>query len=126
MITSAYSKSSNSSGFNSILQKFYEIICEIIVSKMVCRIFLIFFRSSFINNFILKNNFSKPYNHRNLNISRNISLKKIPQTVLKTISAQTTDLGLIFFRKKLILYFFQVQLLNFNVILKTCFKNLFG
>ena len=58
MITSAYSKSSNSSGFNPILQKFYEMICEIIVSKTVCGIFLIFCRSSFIDNFIVKSNFS--------------------------------------------------------------------
>ena len=39
---------------------------------------------------------------------------------------KTTDLGLIFFHKKLILYFFQVWLFNFKIVLKTCFKNLFG
>ena len=42
VITSAYSKSSNFSGFNPILQKFYEMICEIIVSKSMCGIFLFF------------------------------------------------------------------------------------
>ena len=68
-ITSAYSKSSNSSAFNSFLKKFCEMICEITVSKMVCGIFLIFCRSKFINNFIVKNSL-------NLNISRPISLKK--------------------------------------------------
>ena len=77
MITSAHSKSSNSSGFNPILQKFYEMICEIIVSKTVCGIFLIFCRSSFINNFMAKNNFWEPKNHRKLNISRPIYFKKI-------------------------------------------------
>ena len=53
-MTSAYSKSSNSSGFNPILQKFCMMICEIIVYKTVCGIFLIFGQSSFINNFIVK------------------------------------------------------------------------
>ena len=48
MITSAYSQSSSSSGFNPILQKFYEMISEIIVSKKVCRIFLFFCQLSFI------------------------------------------------------------------------------
>ena len=38
---------------------------------------------------------------------------------------KTTNLGLIFFHKKIILYFFQVWLFNFNTVLKTCFKNLF-
>ena len=58
VITSAYSKSSNSSVFNPILQKFYEMIREIIVSKTVCGIFFSFCRSSFINNFIVKISFS--------------------------------------------------------------------
>ena len=75
MITSAHSKSSNSSGFNPILQKFYK-ICEIIASETVCGIFLIFCRSSFINNFMVKNSFSEPKNQRKLNISRPIYLKK--------------------------------------------------
>ena len=46
MITSAYSITSNYLAFNPILQKFYEIICEIIVSKKMRQIFLIFCRSS--------------------------------------------------------------------------------
>ena len=77
MITSAYSKSSNSSGFNPILQKFYKMTYRIIVSKMMCGIFLIFCRSSFINNFMVKNSFSEPKNQRKLDISRPIYLKKI-------------------------------------------------
>ena len=77
VITSADSKSSNSSGFNPILQKFYDMICEIIVSKTMGGIFLIFCRSSFINNFMVKNNFLEPKNHRKLNISRPIYFKKI-------------------------------------------------
>ena len=60
VITGAYSKSSNSLGFHPILQKFYEMIREIIVTKTVCGIFLIFFRSSFVSNFILKSNFWEP------------------------------------------------------------------
>ena len=152
MINSAYSESSNSSRFNPILQKHYEMICEIIVSKMVCGIFLIFCRSSFFDNFIVKNNFSEPQNHPNLNIWRSIYLKKFPHTVLKIISAQiswksffrknlfsktwsffrdckTTGLGLIFFHKKCILYFFfffcLVWFFSFNIISKTYFKNFF-
>ena len=70
MITGAHSKSSNSSGFNPILQKFYKMICKIVVSKTVRKIFLIFCLSSFINNFMLKNSFLESTNRRKLNISR--------------------------------------------------------
>ena len=59
MITSAHSKSSHSSAINPILQKFYKMICEIIVSKILCGIFLIFCRLVFINNFMVKNSFSE-------------------------------------------------------------------
>ena len=76
-MTGAHSKSSNSSEFNPILQKIYKMICEIIVSKTVCGIFLIFCRSSFVNNFILKNSFSEIKNQRKLNISRPIYFKKL-------------------------------------------------
>ena len=41
-------KPSNSSAFNPILQKFYETICEIIVSETVCEIFLISCQSSLL------------------------------------------------------------------------------
>ena len=148
MITSVYSKSSNSSGLNPILQKFYEMIHEIIVSKTVSGIFLIFCRSSFINNFIVKNNFLEPQNHLRLNISKPIYLKKIQHTVLKIISAQISwkkfffkkiffkDLelfsrlqnywfGLIFSTKNKCCSFFQVWLFNFNITLNTCSKMFF-
>ena len=69
-ITGAFSKSSNSLGFSSILQKFWETICGIIFSKTDCKIFLSFCRSHFINNFDVKNNFSEPWNHQKLNIWR--------------------------------------------------------
>ena len=130
VITSAHSKSSNSSGFNAILDKFYEMICEIIVSKTVYVIFLIFCRSSFINNFMEKNNFSEPKNHGKLNISRAICFKKISAERLvghictnkmeefffrkiflsRTYSffqdCKTDNLGVNFFQKKLISHFF--------------------
>ena len=77
MITSAHSKSSNSSGFNPILQKFCKMICEIIVSKTMCGVFLIFCRSSFINNFLMKNSFSERKNMRKLYISRPVYFQKI-------------------------------------------------
>ena len=130
MITSAHSESSNSSGFNPILQKFFEMICQIIVSKTVCGIFLIICRSSFINNFMVKNNFLGPKNHRKLNISRPTYLKKksahhlvdlictnkleefffqkifLPRTWSFFRDCKTTNLGVVFFHNKLILYFF--------------------
>ena len=40
-------------------------------------IFLIFCRSSFINNFMVKNNFSEPKNKQKLNISRPVYFKNI-------------------------------------------------
>ena len=102
MITSAYSKSSNSSGFNPILQKFYEMICEIIVSKTVYGIFLFFCQLSFINNFMVKNNFSEPKNHRKLNISRLIYFKISAHGFVDLIC--TNKLEEYFFSKK---FFFQ-------------------
>ena len=103
---------------------------EMIVYKTVCRIFMIFCRSSFINNFIVKSNFSEPWNQRNLDISIPIYLEKISAHCFedhiytnklgkfffrkKILSSswrffqdcKTNDLGLIFFHKKIILYFF--------------------
>ena len=72
VIACAHSKSSNSPGFNPILQKFCKMICEITGSKMVGGIFLVFCQSSFINNFMVKNSFSEPKHQRKLNISRPI------------------------------------------------------
>ena len=57
LITSIYVKSPISLGFNPILQKFYEIICEILVSKTMCGILLVFWYSYFINNFVVKTKF---------------------------------------------------------------------
>ena len=45
------------------------LICEIIFSKTVCGIFLIFCRLRFINNFVVKNNFLEPLNHQKLYIT---------------------------------------------------------
>ena len=148
-MTSAHSKSSNSSGFNPILKKFYKMICKIIVSKTVGRIFLIFCRSISINNSMLKNSFSEPNNQRKLNISRPICFKKTSAHRFVDLICtnwlegfffrkiffsmtwsffhdfNTTNLGVFFLGKKIILHFFQGWLFNFNIILKTCFKNLF-
>ena len=143
MITSAHSKSFNSPGFNPIMQKFYQIICEIIVTKTVCVTFLIFCRSSFISNFLVKNSFSEPKNQRKLNISRPIYFQIIQHNNLQVLSVQitwkdfffrnifssrtwsffnycsTTNLGVIFF------HFLQGWLFDLNIILKTWFQNLF-
>ena len=101
MITSGYSKSSNSSEFNPISQKYYEMICEIIVSTTMCGMFLIFCQLSFVNNFMVKNNFSEPQNHQKLNISRPIYFKKY--SYLKNPKKDLTQINWkdLFFRKKI-------------------------
>ena len=125
-------------------------ICELIAFKAVCRIFLIFCQLSLISNFIvIEEQFFGTLKSPKLKHLKT-SLNKFPHTILKTISAQisckiffffflnffyfvcffchckTTDLGLVFFHKKKKIYtFFQVWSFHFNIILKTCFKNLF-
>ena len=91
VITSAYSKSSKSAGFNPILQKFQEMICEIIVFKTVCRIFLIFCRSSFINNFMVKSNFRELKNYWKLNILQPIYFLKNLHINLKVLSVKISQ-----------------------------------
>ena len=98
MIISWHSKSSNYLVFNPILQKFCEMICEITVHKMLCGIFLIFCRSSFINNFMVKNNFLKSKNHWKLNISRTIYFKKISSQRFVDLIC-TNKLEVFFFQK---------------------------
>ena len=140
IITSAYSKSSNFVGLNPILHKFCE-ICEIIFFKTVCGIVLIFCRSRFMNDFFVKNIFLEPWNHQKLKSWPIFFLKKFPRNFLKILSLQEVSWKVFFFNllhllgaffmaanllnflhKKLILYFFQVWLFNFNAILKICFK----
>ena len=130
MVTSAHSKSSNSSWFKPILQKFYEMIWEIVVSKTMCGIFLIFFRSSFINSFMVKNSFWEPKFQLKLNISRPIYFKNISahrfvgrictnklegfffekqffQGLWSIFhDCNTANLGVIFFPQKINLFFF--------------------
>ena len=126
IISSPYSKGSNSLEFNPILQKFSEMICEIILSKMVSRMSLIFRRSHFINNFVVKNNFfwnreiSRPIYFKNisahhfeyLTITNKLEgsfFKKIlfidPELFLRF---QSHSLARHFLHKKLIEYFFQI------------------
>ena len=117
------------------------------------RLFLIFCLSSFFDNFIVKNNFLEPWNQQSTKLTylktwsfkqnfctlfwrsylhklagkKNFFRKKFISRTWKSFrDFSATDLGLIFFRKKLIWYFFQVWLFNFNIALKTCLKNLFG
>ena len=99
MITSAHSKSSNSSRFKQILQKFYKLICELIVFKIECGIFLIFCRLSFIKNFMMKNSFSEPKYQRKLNISRPIYFKKISAYHLVGLICISNPEGFFFFEK---------------------------
>ena len=122
MITSAYSKSSSSSGFNSILEKFCMMICEMIAYKTVCGIFLILCQSSFINNFIVKL-FRKKFCTNKL---EEFFFRKIffSRTWRFFHDCKATDLGLFFSTKKYSYTFFQVRSFNFNAILKRCFKKL--
>ena len=84
----------------TLLRKFYDMICEIIVSKTVCEILLIFCRSNFTNNFMVKNNFSEPKNHQKLYISRSIYfLNKIPARRFVGLLC-TNQLEIFFFEKK--------------------------
>ena len=92
IISSPYSKGSNSLEFNPILQKFSVMICEIILSKMVSRMSLIFRRSHFINNFVVKNNFFETVKSRDLFI-----LKIFPHTILNILPLQIS--WRIFFQK---------------------------
>ena len=125
MTTSAHSKSSNSSGFNPILQNFYEMICEIIASKTVCGIFLIFCRSGFINNFMVKNNFSPKVKYLETHLFLKNTAHRFEDLILANKleefkknffflsrtwrffrDCKTTNLGVISFHKEIILYFF--------------------
>ena len=140
IITSAYSKSSNFVGLNPILHKFCE-ICEIIFFKTVCGIVLIFCRSRFINDFFVKNIFLEPWNHQKLKSWPIFFFLKVSAQFFENLIFARSKLEGFFFNllhllgaffmaanllnflhKKLILYFFQVWLFNFNAILKICFK----
>ena len=143
IISGWYSKSSNSSGFNPILQKLYKVICEKIEKiENGCRIFLIFCWSSFINNFMLKNGFLEPKNYQDP--SRDPStFKKFLQTILKVLSVQISlkdisfeknfflRFGAFFTTAKPLIWapFFSTKN-NFKlfsrIILKTYFKDLFS
>ena len=148
MTTSTYSTSSNSPGFNPILQKFHKMICLIIFSETVCRIFLIFCCSCFINDFVVRKFFGTAKSPKD--ILRPIYLRKLLHTVLKILSAKISqkdffsknkkiskDLELFsreqshwfkhdFFAQELnFILFFQMWSFNFNTLLKICFINLF-
>ena len=126
-------------------------ICELIAFKAVCRIFLIFCQLSLISNFIvIEEQFFGTLKSPKLKHLKT-SLNKFPHTILKTISAQISCKIFFFFffefflfcllflslqnhwfgpcffpqKKKKIYTFFQVWSFHFNIILKTCFKNLF-
>ena len=129
MITSVYAKSSNSFGFNLILQKFYEIIWEILVPKRCAEFSRFFCRSCFIN-LLWRTNFGTVKSPKvKISRDRSIIFKKFPHTVLNILSAQirlkhffqrnyfswtpsffhewkTNNLDLIFLRKTIISYLF--------------------
>ena len=131
-MTSVYFKSSNSLGFNPILQKFYEIICEIIFSKTVCGIFLIFCRSRFINNFFMKNKFSEPYKSPKVkHLEAHLFLKNFRIRFCRSNLHRSYKLEGFFFSK--IFFFFQISFfrtpktshLDVKFLLKKCFTLFF-
>ena len=93
-------------------------ICEMIFSKTALEIPWIFV-------VWCKEQFSGTLKSSNVKyLKTNLFLKKRTWSFLQ--ECKTTNLGVIFLHKKLNLYYFQVWLFNFNIILlKTCFKNLF-
>ena len=98
MITTVHSKSSNFSGFNPILPKFYEMIFEIIFSKTVYGIFLIFCQSSFINDFMVKNNFSEPKNHQKVKyLKTHLFLKNFRTPIFRSYLYKEAEI--LFFKK---------------------------
>ena len=88
-----------------------------ISSKSLIWVFLIFCRSRFLNNFIAKNISLEPYNQM-LNISRPICIKKHSAHFFKICKNrwncffqtewETTNLGVSFLHKEIILYFLSV------------------
>ena len=80
LITSTYSNRSNSLGFNIILKKFCEMICEIILSKKACSVFLIFCSASFVKIFIVKRTF--------FGTAKSLKVKHLETYWLKKISAR--------------------------------------
>ena len=124
----AYSETSSSPGFHSILHNFHKMIFEIIYCKTISWIFLTFCRLHFISNFEVKNNFSEPWDYQKLNISRRMYFKEISAHRFQDLictnkleskffksflnffrglsKLQNTYLGVSFLHKKMILYFF--------------------
>ena len=60
-----------------MLQKFCNMICEIIFSRVVCGMFLIFLLFTFDKNFVARNNFLELQNSKNLIIRKPIYFLKI-------------------------------------------------
>ena len=91
-MTSAYSKSSNSSGFNPNLQNFYEMICETVVSKTVYRIswFVFFLSVEFYYKIYCEEQFFGTLKLPKLKYPKThlLFFKKNPHTVLKIMSPQ--------------------------------------
>ena len=140
MITNTYSKSSNSSGLNPILQKFHEMIWEIIVSKKMSGIFVVLSWTFFWNRKITKTtNISKSiyfwkifaYSFEHLICTNKLEgffffFKSFFQGLGAFYTNAKPLIWMLYFRTKyLILHFFQARLFDFNIIFKTSFKNLF-
>ena len=114
-MTSLYSKSPHSPGFNTTLKKFHEMICKIIFSKkfgcsefsrflFVCVLITILLRRKKDlagKTFILKTNFKR--------------------LGVFFYGWKYTNLSFIVLHKKIVSYFFEVHC---NRILKACFKKL--
>ena len=101
---------------------------------VVCVLLVILlWRTIFQNRKNTKLNISRPIYFKNISAQRfedlicSNKLEGFYSRWLKSFfrDCKTSHLGVIFFAPKIILYFFQVSLFNFDAMLKTYFKNLF-
>ena len=117
MLTTYY-KGSNLLGFNTTLQKFWDMICEIIFCKTVSGIswFFVVLVNILHAVTVLINLFAQ------INWIDFFSQKYFFNAVGFFFKTEKPLIWVSFFAKKMIFYFFQLWLFNFNAIFKTCVK----
>ena len=117
MLTTYY-KGSNLLGFNTTLQKFWDMICEIIFCKTVSGIswFFVVLVNILHAVTVLINLFAQ------INWIDFFFQKYFFNDVGFFFKTEKPLIWVSFFAKKMIFYFFQLWLFNFNAIFKTCVK----
>ena len=117
MLTTYY-KGSNLLGFNTTLQKFWDMICEIIFCRTVSGIswFFVVLVNILHAVTVLINLFAQ------INWIDFFFQKYFFNDVGFFFKTEKPLIWVSFFAKKMIFYFFQLWLFNFNAIFKTCVK----